>query len=81
MNCEKDEMFSLISVRLGSGPCEYEPALTFQKGKKRKEKSKQFLPIIFGIHAKIIACFDRVVEIYVHYTTERFHYFFTQPVR
>lgn len=39
----------------GRGPFEYEPALTFQKSKV-KEKSKQFLPIIFGIHAKITAC-------------------------
>lgn len=40
----------------GRGPSEYEPALTFQKVKNKEKKSKQYLPIIFGIHAKIIAC-------------------------
>lgn len=74
----------LISVWVGEGLFEQEPALMIQKIKAKA--SKHFIPIIFGIHAKISACLSadpRVVEIYVHDTTDRFLSFFlptTQPV-
>lgn len=70
----------LISVWVGEGLFEQEPALMIQKIKAKA--SKHFIPIIFGIHAKISACLSadpRVVEIYVHDTTDRFLSFFSPP--
>lgn len=50
--------------------------------KIKAKASKHFIPIIFGIHAKISACLSavsRIVEIYVHDTTNRFLSFFFFP--
>lgn len=75
----------MISVWVGEGLLEYEPAMMTQKIKAKA--SKHFVPIIFGINAKISACLltvSRVVEVYVNDATNRFLSFFvlptTQPV-